>query len=433
MTFHSDNHSLKQTFFKPLVDAFNLSQHQRKATSLTYINFLFMGVERVMGSFKSGHDFIQKYRKDDGARVKVSHYFDSLKSASRLKNVASVNWQLKHTMQDVCDDELAKVVELKGWHVLAADGHYHRAACFDPKTQADTSTKEPSKSPTGYFFSLDLRTHHMNLIDLARPDDGKKSEHDMKMLKRQEFHDLRVNARKGQKVFYFWDRACIDFKFWHEAKHNHGIYFATLAKSNQSLTKIDIHRDLDYSDGKNEGMMSDDLVATSKGYRIRRIIYIDPKDGKKYVYLTNEMTLEAWIIVLLYKHRWDIEKVFDETKKKLEEDKSWASSDIAKQNQALFICIAHNLMLILEIEIKQNEGLEDLVEARKSKTRERTRPLPKGQAWRGKSSSSFINNFFKRASQRTLRFIRWIRMHLENRASYRESIADLAVIWGCPL
>ena len=175
MAFRSNNHSFKQTFHKPLVDAFQLSDHQRKANSLTYLNFLLMGVERVLGSFKSGHDFIQKYRKDDGTRVSSSHYFDSLQSASRLKNVTSVNRQLKQTIKDVCEDELAKVDELKGWHILAADGHYHRAACFDPKIKADTSDKEPSKSPTGYFFSLDLRTHHMDLMDLARPDDGKKS------------------------------------------------------------------------------------------------------------------------------------------------------------------------------------------------------------------------------------------------------------------
>ena len=145
------------------------------------------------------------------------------------------------------------------------------------------------------------------------------------------------------------------------------------------------------------------------------------------------MTLDAWIIVLLYKHRWDIEKAFDETKIKLEEDKSWASSDTAKQNHALFICIAHNLMLIMEHEIKKNEGLKDSVEANKSKGRKRTRPLPKGQGKRRKNPVSFINGFFKRATQRTLRFIRWIRMHLENRTSYREAVADLAEIWGSPL
>jgi len=41
-------------------------------------------------------------------------------------------------------------------------------------------------------------------LDLAQPEDGKKSEHDMKVLKRQDLTSLRCGARKGQKVFYLW-------------------------------------------------------------------------------------------------------------------------------------------------------------------------------------------------------------------------------------
>ena len=40
----------------------------------------------------------------------------------------------------------------------------------------------------------------------------------------------------------------------------------------------------------------------------------NPCDGKVYVYLTSEMTLAPGLLVLLYKTRWEIEKVFDETK-----------------------------------------------------------------------------------------------------------------------
>ncbi len=32
------------------------------------------------------------------------------------------------------------------------------------------------------------------------------------------------------------------------------------------------------------------------------------RQGLKYRYLTNEKNLPAWVIVLLYKYRWDIEK-----------------------------------------------------------------------------------------------------------------------------
>jgi hypothetical protein len=54
----------------------------------------------------------------------------------------------------------------------------------------------------------------------------------MKMLKRQDFDTLRGSARKGQKVLYLWDRACIDYQFWNQAKALKGIYFVTMEKSN---------------------------------------------------------------------------------------------------------------------------------------------------------------------------------------------------------
>ncbi len=85
------------------------------------------------------------------------------------------------------------------------------------------------------------------------------------------------------------------------------IYFCTLEKSNGVTEFIREHGVLDPEDPRNEGIVSDRLVETSQGYEIRQIIYISPADGVEYRYLTNEMTLPAHVIVLLYKHRWDIE------------------------------------------------------------------------------------------------------------------------------
>ena len=42
------------------------------------------------------------------------------------------------------------------------------------------------------------------------------------------------------------------------------------------------------------------------------------------------MTLPAHQLVIIYKCRWDIEKVFNELKGQMEERKSWASGPEAK-------------------------------------------------------------------------------------------------------
>lgn len=424
---HKD--TINSSFFNPLIESYPLSDSTFDCPDLSDLEFLKLGASRCMSSARSGNDFLQTYRKDDGAKVRVSNFFEALKSRRRLANLTSVNDLLKPYMVDHLSDELADIEELKNWHLYAGDGHYHKAAVFDPKTKADHSSKEPSKSPTGHFFRLDLRTHHLGYLDLAQPDDGKKSEHDLKMLKRQEFETLRGKAPKGHKVFYLWDRACIDYGFWEKAKAQKGIYFATLEKSNSVTTFIREFSIIDYNDPRNEGIISDRLVETSAGYEVRQIVYIDPATGTEYRYLTNEKTLPAWVIVLLYKHRWDIEKTFDETKTKLEEKQSWASSKNAKKMHATFICLTHNLMLLLENHLHKIEGMKDEVERRKKVTREKKRQ--EGTGFRKKLLPSFINCFFQRASQRTFRFIRWLRDGLSRRAPYQQSLRELADVWGC--
>lgn len=427
MTIYNHKNTLTDKFFTPLAELYPLSDHQRDCPEITDLQYLQMGVERCVSSARSGNEFLQDYRKEDGKKVGVSHFFEAIKSERRFNQQESINQLLRPYLKDHIDDELSQIDEFKKWHFVAGDGHYHKAAIFDPKTKADTSRKDPSKTPTGHFFSLDLRTHHLGYLDLAQPDDGKKSEHDMKMLKRQDLENLRDNAPKGTKVLWLWDRAVIDYQFWLTAKSQKGIYFATLEKSNSVTTFIREHNIIDYEDKRNEGIISDNMVATSQGFEIRQIIYINPQDGVEYRYLTNEFSLSAWAVVLLYKHRWDIEKVFDELKVKCGEQRSWASTTTAKKAHALFLCLTHNLMLLLENELQTKEGMEDTVEPKKKKTREKT----KLKGWRKKLAPSFINSFFKRATQRTCRFIRWLRASLFKRLTYKQSLDELADAWQC--
>ena len=109
--------------------------------------------------------------------------------------------------------------------------------------------------------------------------------------------------------------------------------------------------------------------------------------------MTDELTLAAWTIVLLYKHRWDIEKVFDELKTKLEENRSWASSNEAKEAHALFENLTHNLMLLMENHLHKVEGMKDKVEPKKKIIREKT----KNRGWR-KKITNFLHKWFLRDS-----------------------------------
>jgi len=47
----------------------------------------------------------------------------------------------------------------------AVDGHYHKAACFDPKREASDGTLRATA--TGHFFRMDMRTHHLSCLTMA--------------------------------------------------------------------------------------------------------------------------------------------------------------------------------------------------------------------------------------------------------------------------
>ena len=83
------------------------------------------------------------------------------------------------------------------------------------------------------------------------------------------------------------------------------------------------------------------------------------------------MTLPPGVIALLYKQRWDIEKVFDEFKNKMLERKSWASGPEAKTNHATFLCLAHNLAVLLEVEILAGDAIDNVPERKRKAKRRR--------------------------------------------------------------
>ena len=216
-----------------------------------------------------------------------------------------------------------------------------------------------------------------------------------------------------------WDKACIDYQHWFKLKHTYGIYFTTCEKSN-SVAKICSANLLDLDDPHNAGVVSDHIVGTSNGVQLRRIVYINPEDGVTYTYLTNDFTLPAYQIVLLYKHRWDIEKIFHELKSKMNERKSWASSKEAKKSHAIFECLAHNLLLLLEKHLENTEEIHDEVEEKKQEGR-----LKRAPRIIIKTVRNYINSALTRATQRTQRFIRWVRVRLYLDVPWCESVARL--------
>lgn len=419
---HSINTDMSKVLFNPVFEVYSRSNKKYDCASISDIHFCQLGVIRCISSSKTGQEFLQYHADKDEADIEPSLFFKALKSPRRLKNLTSINDLLAEQLNKATTDPLAKFEELENWDIHLVDGHYQKAACFDPIHQS--SNGKTKKTATGHFFRMNLRNSHLSLLDMARPKDGKKKAHDITVIKRSTADTLRYGAAKGRKVMLVWDKACIDYREWYRLKSSYGIYFVTMEKTNSKARNISGNL-VDRTDKRNAGVVSDHLVSTSCGVQLRRIIYTNPEDGKTYRYLTNDMTLPAGLIVLFYKHRWDEEKVFHQFKSKMEERKSWASSDEAKQAHATFECLAHNLLLLCEEHMIREEGLTDQREIKKSAGRK-----PKQK--RDKIAQvNMVNTAITRASQRTQRFIRWVRARIYMHVPWSQTVKRLRIIWSC--
>lgn len=334
------------------------------------MDFACLGILRCITTSKSGHEFLQIHGLETDEHYDPSHFFKALKSKRRLANLKSLNQQLNQITHQQLPDAFAYCPELEGFDIYAGDGHYLQAASFDEK-------KRGTKWAVGHFFRLNLRNHHLDYIALEKPDQGKVKKHDAKILQEASAELLRNGASKGRKVIYAWDRAGIDYSHWAKRKNNNGIYFISVEKKNSAAEQISDNL-FDAQDPRNEGIIQDVYIGAG-GHQMRRIVYQDPRNGKTYTYITNELTLPAFALVLIYKHRWDIEKVFYQLKSKFMERKSWASSLAAKEAQATFECLAHNLCVLIENQIISKEDMRDRVEEKKEKGEPKIEPIKRGK------------------------------------------------------
>ena len=371
---------LSDLFFKPIIKLYQSSSDRYKCCDISDIQYVLLGLWRTLGQCVSGHDFIQNLNDRNLFDITTTTFFKALRSKRRLANITSLNDLLISPIQEKVHDPFASHQELKDWQIYAVDGHYQKAACHDPIYI--NSKGQKTHAATGHFFRLNLRNHHLSLLETSgcHLDTGKKHEHDMTIIKASTAEALRYDSSRehyqnqGQsdsnkpKVMLVWDRACIDYYHWYKLSQK-GIYFTTIEKSNSKLKNCSA--DLcDHTDKRNEGIViSEHLVGNSNGVVMRRITYVNPLDGTAYNFITNDLDLQAYLIVAMYKQRWDIEKVYYQFKSKFQEHKSWATTQQAKKAQAIFQCILHNLALLIEEHIETKEKIHDTIAEKQEKGR----------------------------------------------------------------
>lgn len=406
--------TLAASFLQPL-DRLSLPPGLGRACHrLSDTDFLLLGLSRTLGVEVSGRAFLDAIEAPVAQIPSRSSFFEALGSRRRLEQLMALNEALaSHLSVSLsADDPFACFPELQGYTLLAGDGHWIGAAAHDPRDI------NGNKHPTGHVYLMDLRNQAIRHLDLCDPV-NKRREHDISVLKRT-WTALRRNTPKGRPLLLVWDRAIIDYRFLQKAKDQAGIYFVTRDKSNSNLTRVGLRSVAPIP--VNDGIVSDELAApAATGRTIRRITWTDPDTGETWSYLTNDMKLEPGLIVLVYRRRWDIEKSFDGFKNKLHEKKSWATSPVAKTMQAIFLCLLHNLMVSYEAGLAKAGIRNEAEEKRREKvlTRRTERVEKAGR------KMPLIIRAFQRITQRTVKFIRWLRRFLWQKRPLHEILPIL--------
>jgi len=196
---------------------------------------------------------------------------------------------------------------------------------------------------------LDL---HGNIPTFIRITDGKV--HDVNILD-------EILPEAG--AFYVMDRGYVDFERLHVFTLS-AAFFVVRTKSN-----VLIQRRYSHPVDKTTGVRSDHTVIltainSAKAYpdQLRRVSYLDVKTKKRFKFLTNNFTLPALTIALIYKSRWQVELFFKWIKQHLRLKAFYGTSQNAVKTQIWIAVSVYVLVAIVRKRLVLDASLYQILQ-----------------------------------------------------------------------
>jgi hypothetical protein len=164
-------------------------------------------------------------------------------------------------------------------------------------------------------------------------------------------------------AFYVMDRGYVDFQRLH-CFVLATAFFVTRSKTNLQFNRLE-SRPVDSS----TGVRSDQIIwlrnpSSIQHYpdKLRRIHYVDAETGKSLVFLTNNFTLPALTIALLYKGRWKVELFFKWIKQHLRIKHFYGTSDNAVKTQIWISICVYVLVAIVKKQLESERSLYSILQ-----------------------------------------------------------------------
>jgi len=145
------------------------------------------------------------------------------------------------------------------------------------------------------------------------------------------------------------------------------IWFVTRMKDNAvfHVTKVLLDKT---KKKKPKGVVKEQLITVGYkntegqiiGVRLRRIVFV-ADEGKVYVFITNNFSLPASQVALIYKCRWMIELLFKQIKQNFPLRYFWGNSENAIKMQVYCVLIAQLLMVVIRKKAATKKSFANMI------------------------------------------------------------------------
>ncbi|MEX0981065.1 MAG: IS4 family transposase [Bacteroidales bacterium] len=198
-------------------------------------------------------------------------------------------------------------------------------------TLYDVKTSIPT-----FLYISNAKVHDVNILDLIQFEAGS---------------------------FYVVDKAYVDYRRLYRL-HNQGAFFVTRAKDNMRFKRM-------YSNSvdKDQGVRYDQIGKLETYYpkkeypdKLRRIKYYDQEKDQEFIFLTNNTSLTALEIAMLYKKRWEVELFFKWMKQHLRIKSFWGTTLNAVKIQMYCAIIAYCLVAIVGNKLKVDRTIYEILQ-----------------------------------------------------------------------
>ena len=161
---------------------------------------------------------------------------------------------------------------------------------------------------------------------------------------------------------YIFDRAYNDYSSLYTINRI-GAFFVLRAKSNVKMKIRTWTRRLP------KGVVSD-IKGAFSGYKsskeypeeLRKVAVLDPDNGTRYIFLTNNMEASPLLISEFYRNRWSVELFFKWVKQHLRIKKFWGTSENAVRIQIYCAIITYCLVAIIQHDMRLERSIYEVLQ-----------------------------------------------------------------------